>query len=169
MKTAPVFGGIAGIMSSEGVDPDDPSQVPAISRKTREKSKLQDMYRRMLAASYDAQIGELPADKTIEDIFAGGDGWGKGDESGKHVNAWGYLKVDDDRSSVRTYTPKSPRQQQGQTRSRSTRMSGGRPITPSHESDEKSHDEEHQGQPNNEVDEFEAREDLRSWIIRPQS
>ena len=156
-------------MSSEGVDLDDPSQVPAITRKTREKSKLQDMYRRMLAASYDAQIGELPADKTIEDIFAGGDGWGKGNEAGQNLNAWGYLKVNDDRSSVRTYTSKSPRQQQGQARSRSASTSGGRPILPSQESHGKSPDEEHQGRPTKEIDEFEAREDLRSWVIRLKS
>lgn len=34
------------------------------------------MYRRALAASWAAQPGELGADKCIEDIFAGGDGWG---------------------------------------------------------------------------------------------
>src|SRR5258706_6881042 len=33
------------------------------------------MYRRTLAASWAQQAGELPADKCIEDIFDGGDGW----------------------------------------------------------------------------------------------
>ena len=155
-------------MSSERVDPDDPSQMPAISRKTREKSKLQDMYRRTLAASYDAQIGELPADKTIEDIFAGGDGWGRGNEAGRNVNASGYQKVDDDKSSVRTYTPKSPRQQQDHARSRSARTSSGRPSTPSDEPDGNLHHDENPGHKTNEVNEFEIREDLRSWVIRPQ-
>ena len=43
--------------------------------KPRDHSDLQDMYRHALAASWAAQIGELPADQCIEDIFAGGDGW----------------------------------------------------------------------------------------------
>jgi hypothetical protein len=34
------------------------------------------MYRRTLTASWAAQPGELTADQCIEDIFAGGDGWG---------------------------------------------------------------------------------------------
>jgi hypothetical protein len=33
------------------------------------------MYRSALAASWGAQVGELPADQCVEDIFAGGDGW----------------------------------------------------------------------------------------------
>ena len=43
--------------------------------KPRDHSDLQDMYRHALAASWASQIGELPADQCIEDIFAGGDGW----------------------------------------------------------------------------------------------
>ena len=35
------------------------------------------MYRRNLAAFWTAQPGELRADECIEDIFAGGDGWGR--------------------------------------------------------------------------------------------
>ena len=40
------------------------------------------MYRRTLAAYWSSQPGELKADECIEDIFSGGDGWGKrnGDE-----------------------------------------------------------------------------------------
>jgi hypothetical protein len=33
------------------------------------------MYRRALAASWAASSSELPADKCVEDIFNGGDGW----------------------------------------------------------------------------------------------
>jgi hypothetical protein len=33
------------------------------------------MYRRALAASWAADSSELPADKCVEDIFNGGDGW----------------------------------------------------------------------------------------------
>ena len=38
---------------------------------------MQDMYRRTLAAFWASQPGELRADECIEDIFSGGDGWGK--------------------------------------------------------------------------------------------
>ena len=75
LKTAPVFGGIAGIMTAEQADGDDGTNVPSMSYNARESGRLQDMYRRTLAASWLAQDGELPADKCIEDIFGGGDGW----------------------------------------------------------------------------------------------
>ena len=79
LKTAPVFGGIAGIMIAEpqGESDDVGGQMPYMSSKTRELGELQDVYRRTLAASWAAQAGELPADKTIENLFAGEDGWGK--------------------------------------------------------------------------------------------
>jgi hypothetical protein len=41
-----------------------------------DQGELQDMYRLALAASWARQVGELPPDKCIEDIFNGGDGWG---------------------------------------------------------------------------------------------
>jgi hypothetical protein len=90
LKTAPVFGGIAGIMAGEQADQDDIGRaypfldawekilmftdMPSIS-KSRDHGELQDMYRRTLAASWAANSSELPADKCIEDIFNGGDGW----------------------------------------------------------------------------------------------
>ncbi|MCJ1307063.1 hypothetical protein MMC25_000709 [Agyrium rufum] len=77
LKVARVFGGIAGIMTGEQGEPDDLGHMPSISSKTREIGELHDMYRQTLAASWAAQWGELPADQCIEDIFAGGDGWGK--------------------------------------------------------------------------------------------
>ena len=160
LKTAPVFGGIAGIMSSERGELDEPNHIPAMSRNTREKSRHQDMYRRMLAASYDAQVGELPADKTVEDIFAGGDGWGKGNEAGKNL-------VDDDRSSTRTFMPKSPGRQRGHTRNKSANMGSSRSGTPSHEMT--TEQEERSVRHHDEIDEFELREDLKNWVIRPPS
>lgn len=89
LRTAPVFGGIAGIMSQEvpeGLE-DSIGHMPSLSSKSRETGEMQDMYRKMLAASWVAQPGELKADECIEDIFSGGDGWGsrshkKGDPSG---------------------------------------------------------------------------------------
>lgn len=102
LKSAPVFGGIAGMTSSSSHphDPtgefgqhflDDPHQntpsrddvaaaastsAASSNGKLRDVYELQDMYRRALAASWACQPGELPADQCIEDIFAGGDGFG---------------------------------------------------------------------------------------------
>ncbi|KAI1766114.1 N-terminal C2 in EEIG1 and EHBP1 proteins-domain-containing protein [Hypoxylon sp. FL1150] len=88
LKTAPMFGGIAGIMSgSEQIQIEPPSEDGSVAGgngannnagslgKSRDASELQDMYRRSLAASWACQPGELPADECIEDIFSGGDGW----------------------------------------------------------------------------------------------
>ncbi|TVY16908.1 Uncharacterized protein LARI1_G007189 [Lachnellula arida] len=80
LKTAAVFGGIAGIMvgESEGVDEtvgqNHLSDLPNLNQ-SRDHSELHDIYRRSLAASWAAQAGELPADQCVEDIFNGGDGW----------------------------------------------------------------------------------------------
>ena len=83
-------------MSQENADAsEDIGHMPSLSSKSRETGELQDMYRRTLAASWAAQPGvsntsvirstpnaltnslqELKADECIEDIFAGGDGWG---------------------------------------------------------------------------------------------
>jgi len=72
LRTAPVFGGIAGIVAGEQGEQDE--YMPSIS-KSHDAGELQDMYRRTLAASWLCQAGELPADQCIEDIFSGGDGW----------------------------------------------------------------------------------------------
>lgn len=44
------------------------------------------MYRTALSASWAAQAGELPPDKCIEDIFAGGTGWGLKDKQDEVPN-----------------------------------------------------------------------------------
>lgn len=93
LRTAPVFGGIAGIIHSS--EPAAPAQsgeeagagqesLPNLSSHNKEVGEMQDMYRRTLAAFWASQPGELLADECIEDIFAGGDGWGgkKGGVSG---------------------------------------------------------------------------------------
>ncbi|KAK5122213.1 hypothetical protein LTR85_004123 [Meristemomyces frigidus] len=92
LKTAPVFGGIAGIIHSseptstthgapqaQGEPAEDGASVamPSLSSTNREMGEMQDMYRRTLAAYWASQPGELKADECIEDIFSGGDGWGK--------------------------------------------------------------------------------------------
>lgn len=60
LRTAPVFGGIAGIMSSEVTEAtEEGSTMPSLSNKSREHGELQDMYRRTLAASWVAQPGVI--------------------------------------------------------------------------------------------------------------
>ncbi|KAH0542878.1 hypothetical protein FGG08_002738 [Glutinoglossum americanum] len=81
LKTAPVFGGIAGIAAVEQGDHEDSSYITSLASKSREIGETQDMYRRTLAASWAAQAGELPADECIENIFAGGDGWRDNDKN----------------------------------------------------------------------------------------
>ncbi|PSK34071.1 hypothetical protein B9Z65_8397 [Elsinoe australis] len=88
LRTAPVFGGIAGIMASDVADaPEEGAHMPSLSSKSRENGELQDMYRRTLAASWAAQPGEPRADECIEDIFAGGDGWGQRTPKNEHSRA----------------------------------------------------------------------------------
>ncbi|KAJ8066761.1 hypothetical protein OCU04_004149 [Sclerotinia nivalis] len=74
LKSAPVFGGIAGIMKGENGEGDDVGNMPQL-QKSSDKSDLHDMYRRALAASWTASPAEMLADECVEDIFAGGDGW----------------------------------------------------------------------------------------------
>ncbi|RYP11299.1 hypothetical protein DL764_000117 [Monosporascus ibericus] len=85
LKSAPMFGGIAGIVAGERAAATEPvhhastgastaGALPSLG-KSRDVSEVQDMYRRTLAASWACQPGELPADECIEDIFSGGDGW----------------------------------------------------------------------------------------------
>ncbi|GAB7358138.1 hypothetical protein MBLNU230_g0296t1 [Neophaeotheca triangularis] len=99
LRSAQVFGGIAGIVSSAGeavgAGGNSHSQgeeggagsgnggqgtldsMPSLGNRKGEL-EMQDLYRRTLAAYWSSQPGEMKADECIEDIFAGGDGWGKG-------------------------------------------------------------------------------------------
>jgi N-terminal C2 in EEIG1 and EHBP1 proteins len=81
LKTATAFGGIAGIVATETGDPkaigdrgSSGGDIAPLTKKTRELTESQDMYRRTLAATWACRSGELPPDKLVEDLFAGGDG-----------------------------------------------------------------------------------------------
>lgn len=181
LRTAPVFGGIAGIMTSEQVDTDDGNNVPSMSSKARESGKLQDMYRRTLAASWAAQAGELPADQCIEDIYAGGDGWAKHD--GVSTAPAHCLKVgggteedesDGENRTMRghkrntsgshdTLKPNRQRTSSKTNPSHTGTVSGRGSIASQVQSSQSSKKSEQR--PTNEIDEFTAREDLRSWAI----
>lgn len=71
LRSAMMVGGIAGILNTEPGESDD---MKGIVSKSRELSEAQDIYRRTLAAAWACERGELPPDKLVEDLFAGGDG-----------------------------------------------------------------------------------------------
>ena len=182
LKTAPVFGGIAGIMTAEQADGDDGSNVPSMSSNARESGRLQDMYRRTLAASWLAQPGELPADKCIEDIFAGGDGWAADHDPGvtRSPRMGGSTEEDESDGDSRTL--------RGHKRHTSGTGSRG-PIKPMHQERKSSKGDtgntdavsgrgsiedhiqsgsdvkDHAHRRTHEVDDITSREDLRSWQI----
>ncbi len=182
LKTAPVFGGIAGIMTAEQNDGDDGNNMPSMSSNARESGRLQDMYRRTLAASWLAQDGELPADKCIEDIFAGGDGWAADHHPG--VNASPRLggSTEEDESDGDNRTVRGHKRHTSGTGSRGTikpmrhehKSSKGEPGNTGSVSgrgsiadhiQSGSNSKNHTHRRTHEVDEFTSREDLRSWQI----
>lgn len=163
--------------------------MPSISTKTREISKLQDMYRQTLAASWAAQVGELPADKCIEEIFAGGDGWG-GKGPGSNLaganesmhDSYGN-DSDGDRKTIRGHHRRSsPRYRPSlhahsshhHTSSRDDTQTASQSSVSGRASIEQQVQSSNAGSiasdyarvRSHEVDEFAAREDLRSWEIK---
>ncbi|KAF7176840.1 hypothetical protein CNMCM7691_004000 [Aspergillus felis] len=79
LRSAAVFAGIAGVVSSEQADHDDLGRLPSINTQSREVADMQDMYRRTLAASWLSGTDCIPADKLIEDLFATGSCGNDGD------------------------------------------------------------------------------------------
>ncbi|KAL8933902.1 MAG: hypothetical protein Q9211_005518 [Gyalolechia sp. 1 TL-2023] len=182
LKSASVFGGIAGIMTAEQGQGDDYSHMPSMSSKTRELGKLQDMYRKTLAASWAAQDGELPADECIEDIFAGGDGWGKtrkeGKKPGKPSSTDGEAS-DVDRRTLKaqhrttsgSYSKHTSKKSKGhlrttsQTKSSSDNSGVSGTASIDRVQSSSSDSPAYNWRRADELDEFTAREDLRSWEI----
>ncbi|KAF4161369.1 hypothetical protein CNMCM6936_006132 [Aspergillus lentulus] len=72
LRSAAVFAGIAGVVSSEKTDHDELGRLPSINTQSREVADMQDMYRRTLAAAWLSGTDDIPADKLIEDLFATG-------------------------------------------------------------------------------------------------
>lgn len=175
LKTAPVFGGIAGIMTAEQADGDDGNNVPSMSSNARESGRLQDMYRRTLAASWLAQAGELPADKCIEDIFAGGDGWGtdqlggsteeEDEESdGDSRTLRGHRRHTSGTGSRGTLKPIRQERKSSKSEPRTIGVVSGRGSIADHiQSGSNAKNHTHRWM--HEVDEFTSREDLSSWQI----
>ncbi|KAI7330485.1 hypothetical protein KC315_g5656 [Hortaea werneckii] len=208
LRSAPVFGGIAGIIhssepvtsphggagttadgerpssaslhpppSGNGLGQDDPAgahagAIPSLSSSNREVGEMQDMYRRTLAAHWTSQPGELKADECIEDIFSGGDGWGAhgrpppisvGDQSEPTTEA----------SGSGASTPRDPHSSQQDSmgsRRPHQRMGNvthgiGSPRMMGHRSGRYGQKMKVPRKGAGELDEFEVREDLRSWAV----
>lgn len=155
-----------------------------MSHKTRETGKLQDMYRRTLAASWAAQAGELPADQCIEDIFAGGDGWGRQEQGDNNPSLRpSDISTEDqdsegDRRTVRRSDHKSSeygsrlgtntRHTSSNSKEHGTRgVNGvsGRSSIEQQVQSSGSNSMKDSYKRSNEIDEFSAREDLKSWEI----
>ncbi|KAE8383631.1 N-terminal C2 in EEIG1 and EHBP1 proteins-domain-containing protein [Aspergillus bertholletiae] len=75
LKSAMVFGGITGVVSSEQTEPTDLGPLPSINMQSRETIDLQDMYRQTLAASWCSRSDDVPADKLVEELFSGSISW----------------------------------------------------------------------------------------------
>ncbi|KAK5111013.1 hypothetical protein LTR62_005388 [Meristemomyces frigidus] len=186
LRTAPVFGGIAGIIHSSepastihGVashaygdagksSEDITATLPNFSSSNKELGEMQDMYRRTLAAFWAAYPGELKADECIEDIFAGGDGWGKNgcpNSNAKRAPASSNNKGGDGHGSA---GENAEMKQDVRSRSRGFaavrygRSGGGHGHGHGNASG-KAKKTKKIGP--GEVDEFDLREDLRSWTV----
>ena len=108
LRAAAVFEGFTGIIASE--QEQDGTQMGGAkggkppTGPSAELNELQDMYRLALAASWACGgSGELAADKCVEDIFAGGDGWGNKAQP-THDTYNQTLHPDARRGSLRTWT-----------------------------------------------------------------
>jgi hypothetical protein len=79
LRVAPVFSGIAGLVVGEVEDNDGTKAAgtaPALTTKSQVAGdELRELYRRTIAANWTCLPGELSADRVVEDIFSGGDGW----------------------------------------------------------------------------------------------
>lgn len=177
LRTAPVFGGIAGIISSSepanttpqadasSNEVTDGQALPILGVTNKEMGEMQDMYRRTLAAYWASYPGELRADECIEDIFSGGDGWGKHGRPGK-TSAPGN---ENSQSGSGASTP-NPSGGDGKEHSNGMRSSTThhRNFAGSKYGNFGKHVRGMRAAPSKvpgEINEFDVRDDLRSWVI----
>jgi len=146
--------------------------MASFNAKSKEFGESQDMYRRNLAAYWVAQPGELPADECIENIFAGGDGWASSEENPETRPRKRHIiqetKEPPRRAPVRVDSTTSQTSRLGKNRNRGTSAMYGRASLEQHANALKEDAAQNAGQPTHEVDEFEVRDDLRSWQINPE-
>jgi hypothetical protein len=150
--------------------------MPSISN-SRDHGELQDMYRRALAASWAANSFELPADRCVEDIFNGGDGW-KHEKNEKP--AISRLAQEDSASDEhlnqhhRTHSGTSTHSQSTITVTRnkkghkhtSSRDSLGPDSAAGHDTSSESSERGRTGfRKVNEINEFNVRDDLVAWRL----
>jgi hypothetical protein len=169
LKTAQVFSGIAGIVSGEQGETEDVGSTLSLNVGSREAGELQDMYRRSLAAYWSAQPGELKADECIEDIFAGGDGWGDREKpyDSQHTQKGRIRFTSGDSSgSLSENDTRHARGGMLQRKSHETlRPSDVKMNLEQQAQQMKAEAERKRHRPHHEVDEVDVREDLCSWRI----
>lgn len=148
--------------------------MPSLSKKSRETGELQDMYRRSLAAFWSAQPGELKADECVEDIFAGGDGWGDKEKPYPTHPIDDGASYSDDEMPHSRHHPRHRRHRHKYSGAFSKGIGGakmggstggvhGRGSLEQSVSNMKADAARHDHQTAFEVDELEIRENLRSW------
>ena len=185
-----VFGGIAGVVSSEQGDPDDiGGPLPSINTKSSEASDMQDLYRRTLAASWKSRSSDLPADKLIEDLFSGGSGYQNGTHGVRMSRLDDSLNGSSSSSdanpsrgtSTNRLSPGFQRQPKSSWSNNLPNENKGRVLLSAMGDDGNGGSIEQQIQdnsrtkvfrsraPEQELSEFDVREDLRNWEITPKS
>ncbi|KAK7547143.1 N-terminal C2 in EEIG1 and EHBP1 proteins-domain-containing protein [Phyllosticta citricarpa] len=183
LRVAQVFGGIAGIIAGEPGDSDDIGHIPTLSKNALENGEMQDMYRRTEIAFWAAQPGELRADECIEDIFSGGDGWGKeaqpesrdrlsteGGETGSLGDGRSWHRSTPSQTSNKSQDVSKKMRaglvhERGLSLGRSTAAVRGRASLEQQAHQMKANSQTPKGRSTHEVDELDVREDLRSWAI----
>ncbi|KAJ5678930.1 hypothetical protein N7462_007174 [Penicillium macrosclerotiorum] len=187
LKSATVFGGIARVVHlAEPGDSEELGHLPSINTKGREIADMQDMYRRTLAASWTSRSCDLPADKLVEELFAGSSCW---NNETHNIMLEGHAEDDYRRShlsadaatrQMRTGKSLSPSFER-RPKSASSNHSASSPKTPdslstlSHPKKGGSIEQQlydgakgrgwkHRSS-EHELSEFDVREDLRSWDV----
>ena len=167
-------------MSVEQAEQEDSSFPTSSYKFARDNGEMQDLYRRTLTASYSADGQDLPADECIEDIFAGGDGWGRKTNKVTFKFQHGGNDDSDEESlsptklQVPKFSQKATRVQKGPAaRSSAERRTSDSRAKPAslHTTEQQANSsgsEEHKQHEyirQHDVSEFDLRDDLRSWHI----